>query len=42
MTGISISLPNKLLNEFNEFLKENRHNSRINGLQDAMEDFINK
>lgn len=42
MTRISISLPKILLNEFNEVLKENGYHSRINGLQYAMKDFINK
>ncbi|MDY9924375.1 hypothetical protein [Methanobacterium sp.] len=40
MTRISINLPDKLLDEFDEVLKENGYNSRMNGLQNAIKLYI--
>jgi CopG family nickel-responsive transcriptional regulator len=42
MTRISMNLPDELLNEFDEVLKQNRYNSRRNGLQDTIKEYINK
>lgn len=37
-----MTLPKKLLNEFDDVLKKNGYNSRSKGLQDAMEKYINE
>ena len=37
---ISMSLPKKLLNEFDEVLKDRGYNSRSNGIRDALKDYI--
>lgn len=40
MIRIAISLPKKIVNEFDEVSKENGYNSRQKALKDAMNDFI--
>lgn len=35
-----MNLPNKLINEFDEVLKENGYNSRTKGLQDVITEYI--
>jgi CopG family transcriptional regulator, nickel-responsive regulator len=37
---ISMSLPKKLLNEFDEVLRDRGYNSRSNGIRDALKDYI--
>lgn len=37
---ISMSLPKKLLNEFDEVLKDRGYNSRSKGIRDALKDYI--
>ena len=37
---ISMSLPKKLLNEFDDVLKDRGYNSRSNGIRDALKDYI--
>ncbi len=37
---ISMSLPKKLLNEFDEVLKDRGNNSRSKGIRDALKDYI--
>jgi metal-responsive CopG/Arc/MetJ family transcriptional regulator len=37
---LAITLPEKLVNEFDKTCKENGYNSRNKGLQDAMKSFI--
>ena len=37
----SINLPDELLKEFDEVLKEKGYNSRRNGLQNAIKEYIN-
>ncbi|CEL24008.1 hypothetical protein [Methanobacterium formicicum] len=39
MARIAMNLPDELLNEFDEVLKENGYSSRINGLQDAIKEY---
>ena len=39
---ISMNLPKELINEFDEVLKDKGYTSRINGLQDAMKNYINE
>lgn len=41
MTRISINIEDKLLKEFDEVLKENGYNSRRNGPQNAIKEYIN-
>jgi len=38
---IALSLPKKLLNEFDEVLKDKGYNSRSKGIQNALKDYIN-
>lgn len=40
MMRISMSLPKKLLNEFDEVLKDRGYNSRSKGIRDALKDYI--
>jgi len=40
MMRISMSLPKKLLNEFDDVLKDRGYNSRSNGIRDALKDYI--
>jgi len=40
MTRISMSLPKKILNEFDEVLKDRGYQSRSKGIRDAMKDYI--
>lgn len=42
MTRISINLPQKLLNEFDECLKKNGHKSRTKGMHEAMNEYIKR
>lgn len=42
MTRISISLPDEILNEFDETLKQQGYNSRNEGLQIAMHEYIER
>ena len=37
---ISMSLPNKLLNEFDDVLRDRGYQSRSNGIRDALKDYI--
>ena len=38
--GISMSLPNKLLSEFDEVLRDRGYQSRSKGIRDALKDYI--
>ncbi|MFA0833400.1 nickel-responsive transcriptional regulator NikR [Methanobacterium formicicum] len=40
MMRISMSLPKKLLSEFDEVLKDRGYNSRSKGIRDALKDYI--
>jgi CopG family transcriptional regulator, nickel-responsive regulator len=40
MIRISMSLPKKLLSEFDEVLKDRGYNSRSKGIRDALKDYI--
>lgn len=40
MIRISMSLPRKLLKEFDEILHDRGYNSRSKGIRDALEDYI--
>jgi len=40
MMRISMSLPKKLLNDFDEVLKDRGYNSRSKGIRDALKDYI--
>lgn len=40
MTRIAITLPQELLKEFDEVLKENGYNSRTNGLKDDIKEYV--
>ena len=40
MMRISMSLPKKLLNEFDEVLQDRGYNSRSKGIRDALKDYI--
>lgn len=40
MKRISMSLPKKLLNDFDEVLKDRGYNSRSKGIRDALQDYI--
>ncbi|PKL72454.1 MAG: nickel-responsive transcriptional regulator NikR [Methanobacteriales archaeon HGW-Methanobacteriales-2] len=40
MMRISMSLPKKLLNEFDDVLQDRGYNSRSNGIRDALKDYI--
>ena len=40
MIRISMSLPNKLLADFDEVLKERGYQSRSKGIRDALQDYI--
>jgi len=40
MTRISINIEDKLLKEFDEVLKEKGYNSRVDGLQDVIKEYI--
>jgi CopG family transcriptional regulator, nickel-responsive regulator len=40
MMRISMSLPRKLLEEFDEILQDRGYNSRSKGIRDALEDYI--
>lgn len=40
MKRISMSLPKKLLNDFDEVLKDRGYNSRSKGIRDAIQDYI--
>ena len=40
MMRISMSLPKKLLNDFDNVLKDRGYNSRSNGIRDALKDYI--
>lgn len=40
MMRISMSLPKKLLNEFDEVLKDRGYQSRSKGIRDALKDYI--
>jgi CopG family nickel-responsive transcriptional regulator len=42
MTRIAINIPRKLLNEFDEVLKEKGYTSRIKGLQDVIKGCIDR
>lgn len=38
--GIAISLPKKLINDFDEVLNDGRYNSRSEGVQKALKEYI--
>ena len=40
MIRISMSLPNKLLADFDEVLKDRGYQSRSKGIRDALQDYI--
>ena len=40
MMRISMSLPKKLMNEFDDVLKDRGYNSRSKGIRDALKDYI--
>jgi metal-responsive CopG/Arc/MetJ family transcriptional regulator len=42
MTRIAISLPQELLNEFDECAKKNGHKSRSKGIYEAMNEYIER
>ena len=42
MMRISMSLPKKLLAEFDEVLKDRGYQSRSKGIRDALSDYIDK
>lgn len=42
MTRIAITLPNELLSDFDECLKKNGYNSRTKGMQEAMNEYIER
>jgi CopG family transcriptional regulator, nickel-responsive regulator len=42
MMRISMSLPRKLLNEFDEVLKDRGYQSRSKGIRDALKDYITR
>lgn len=42
MTRVAVNFPDELLNEFDEVLKENGYHSRSKGLQDALDEYIQR
>ena len=42
MIRIAITIPKKLLNEFDECLKKNRYNSRTKGMHEAIYEYIER
>lgn len=40
MTRISMNLPNELLKEFDDCLKEKGYNSRSKGIEDALKEYL--
>lgn len=42
MTRVSINLPDELLKELDDCLKEKGYNSRLKGIEDALENYINE
>lgn len=42
MIRVAMTLPKKLVDEFDEYLKENGYNSRTKGMQEAMNEYMGR